>query len=138
LVSASPEAATTSGQLARTFLILGCVCALVAVAAGAFGAHVLEARLGIDRIATWETAARYHLYHSFGLLVIGLLGLHMGDSRRLQWAGWAMFVGILLFSGSLYVLSLSGISYLGAVTPLGGVAFLLAWLLLVSALAKSS
>jgi uncharacterized membrane protein YgdD (TMEM256/DUF423 family) len=111
---------------------------MVAVAAGAFGAHALEARLNVDRIATWETAARYHLFHSLGLLVIGLLGLHMGDSMRLRWAGWAMFAGILLFSGSLYVLSLSGLSYLGTVTPFGGVAFLLAWLLLASALAKSS
>lgn len=129
---------TTAGSAARTFLLLGCACALVAVAAGAFGAHALENRLSPERVATWETGARYHFYHSIGLLVVGLLGLHVGDAARLRWAGWSMFAGILLFSGSLYVLSLSGLSYLGAVTPFGGVAFLLGWLLLASAVAKRS
>jgi uncharacterized membrane protein YgdD (TMEM256/DUF423 family) len=110
---------------------------MVAVAAGAFGAHALEERLSPQRIATWETAARYHFYHSIGLLLVGLLGLHLRDPARLRWAGWSMFVGILLFSGSLYVLSLSGLSYLGAVTPFGGIAFLLGWLMLASAFARS-
>ena len=125
-------AETAVGSAARTFLLLGCVSAMVAVAFGAFGAHALEGRLGPERVATWETAARYHFYHSLGLLVVGLIGMQIAESARLRWAGWLMFTGILLFSGSLYVLSASGISYLGAVAPFGGAAFLLAWLLLAS------
>ncbi len=127
---------TALGSAARTFLLLGCVSAMVAVAFGAFGAHALEGRLTPERIATWETAARYHFYHSLGLLIVGLIGMQIAESARLRWAGWSMFAGILLFSGSLYVLSVSGISYLGAITPLGGVAFLLAWLLLASTFIK--
>jgi uncharacterized membrane protein YgdD (TMEM256/DUF423 family) len=130
------RAETVVGSEARTFLLLGCVCAAVAVAFGAFGAHALEGRLTPERIATWETAARYHFYHSLGLLIVGLLGMHLAESARLRWAGWSMFAGILLFSGSLYVLSVSGLSYLGAVTPFGGVAFLLGWLLLASTFIK--
>lgn len=131
-----PAEKNAVGDSARTFLLLGSLCALIAVAAGAFGAHALEGRLTPAQIATWETAARYHFYHSVGLLIVGLLGRHVVDCARLRWAGWSMFGGILLFSGSLYVLSLSGLTYLGAVTPLGGAAFLLAWLLLASAVLK--
>ena len=131
-MSASPTTTAMDPQ-ARTFLMLGCVSATVAVALGAFGAHALEGRLTPTMIATWETATRYHFYHSLGLLIVGLLEMQITESARLRWAGWSMFAGILLFSGSLYVLSVSGISFLGAVTPLGGVAFLLAWLLLASA-----
>jgi len=116
--------------------MLGSVSAMLAVALGAFGTHALEGSLTPERIATWETAARYHFYHSLGLLIVGLIGTHVGESIRLRWAGWSMFAGILLFSGSLYVLSVSGISYLGAITPFGGVAFLLAWLLLASTFIK--
>lgn len=130
--------AQTVGSDARIFLFLGCVCAMVVVALGAFGAHALEDRLPAERVATWETAARYHFFHSLGLLIVGILGMHLADSVRLRWAGWSMFVGILLFSGSLYVLSVSGLSYLGAVTPFGGVAFLLAWLLLASIFVKKT
>jgi uncharacterized membrane protein YgdD (TMEM256/DUF423 family) len=130
------RAETVVGSDARTFLLLGCACAMVAVALGAFGAHALEGRLTPERIAIWETAARYHFYHSLGLLIVGLIGMHITGSARLRWAGWSMLAGILLFSGSLYVLSVSGLSYLGAVTPFGGVAFLLAWLLLASIFIK--
>ncbi len=130
------QATMAMGSTARTFLLLGCISAMVAVALGAFGAHALEGRLTPEHIATWETAAQYHFYHSLGLLIVGLLGMHLTESARLRWAGWSMFTGILLFSGSLYVLSVSGISYLGAVTPFGGVAFLVAWLLLASTFIK--
>lgn len=128
--------AKNMGPAARTFLLLGCVSAMVAVALGAFGAHALEGRLPPERIATWESAARYHFYHSLGLLIVGLIGMQIGARAQLRWAGWSMLTGILLFSGSLYVLSVSGISYLGAVAPFGGVALLLAWLLLAGAVIK--
>ena len=130
-MSKSPTTAAGSSP-ARVFLTLGSISAMVAVALGAFGAHALEGRLPTERIATWETAAQYHFYHSLGLLIVGLVGMQLAGSAQLRWAGWSMFSGILLFSGSLYVLSVSGLSYLGAVTPFGGIAFLLAWLLLAS------
>jgi uncharacterized membrane protein YgdD (TMEM256/DUF423 family) len=119
------------------FLLLGSLCALVAVALGAFGAHALEGRFSTEMLATWETATRYHFYHSLGLLIVGLVGLHFPRSALLQWAGWLMFAGILLFSGSLYVLSASGIRWLGAITPVGGAAFIAAWLLLATAVVRN-
>lgn len=114
------------------WLVLGAVNGFLAVAAGAFGAHGLRARLTPDLLAVFETGARYHMYHALGLVAVGLLG-QARPSVLLQGAGWAMLVGILLFSGSLYALALSGMRALGAVTPLGGLGFLAGWLLLALA-----
>ncbi|WNG35072.1 DUF423 domain-containing protein [Archangium minus] len=112
----------------RQWLILGAASAFLSVAAGAFGAHALRARLAPDLLTIFETGARYHMYHSLGLLAIGLLS-QLRPSPLLNGAGWAMLAGILLFSGSLYALALSGVRALGAITPLGGVGFLVGWLL---------
>jgi uncharacterized membrane protein YgdD (TMEM256/DUF423 family) len=98
------------------------------VAAGAFGAHALKARLSADLLAIFETGARYQMYHSLGLIAVGLLASSR-PSGLLDGAGWAMLVGIVLFSGSLYALALSGVRALGAITPLGGVGFLVGWVL---------
>ncbi|MBZ4421971.1 DUF423 domain-containing protein [Myxococcus sp. RHSTA-1-4] len=116
----------------RWWLVLGAVNAFLSVAAGAFGAHALKARLPQDLQVIFETGARYHMYHALGLLAVGLLG-HFRPSPLLSGAGWSMLAGIVLFSGSLYVLALSGIRALGAITPLGGVSFLAGWLLLALA-----
>ena len=116
----------------RPWLILGAVNAFLAVAAGAFGAHGLRARLTADMLVTFETGARYHMYHALGLLAVGLLA-QARPSGLLQGAGVAMLVGIVLFSGSLYALALSGVRALGAITPLGGLGFLAGWLLLALA-----
>ena len=110
----------------RQWLILGATSAFLAVAAGAFGAHALRARLAPDLLNIFETGARYHMYHSLGLIAIGLLS-QLRPSPLLNGAGWAMLVGILLFSGSLYALALSGVRVLGAITPLGGLGFLAGW-----------
>ena len=107
------------------WLALGALNALVSVAAGAFGAHGLKARLSPELLAIWETGARYHTYHALGLCVVGLCA-HAGLPRT-SIAGTAMLVGIALFSGSLYALALSGVRTLGAVTPLGGLAFMVGW-----------
>jgi uncharacterized membrane protein YgdD (TMEM256/DUF423 family) len=112
----------------RLWLILGAASAFLSVAAGAFGAHALRTRLTPDMQTIFETGARYHMYHSLGLIAVGLLA-HLRPSPLLNGAGWALVVGIVLFSGSLYVLALSGIRVLGAITPLGGVGFLVGWVL---------
>ena len=112
--------------MARTFWWLGSMFGLTGVAAGAFGAHALRARLPADMLAVWETAARYQLIHALALLAVALLAAR-GASRAAAAAGWLFASGILLFSGSLYALALSGVSVLGAITPLGGLAFLVGW-----------
>ena len=103
--------------------------ALIAVAAGAFGAHALRDRLTADMLGTWQTAAAYQLYHALALLAVGIV-LGRFSSEGPPWlsaSGWLFVAGTVLFSGSLYALALSGVTWLGAVTPLGGVAFLLGW-----------
>ena len=116
---------------AKLFLALGGAAALLAVALGAFGAHGLKSRLPVDMLAVYQTGVQYHFYHALGLALIGLAVLHLPDSAALRAAGWLMAAGILLFSGSLYALALSGERWLGAVTPIGGLAFLLGWAALV-------
>lgn len=118
----------------RTFIILGCASGFISVAAGAFGAHVLKARLEPSALTTFETAARYEMYHALALVAVGLLSARQ-PSTAAAIAGWAFLAGTLLFSGSLYALVLSGVRWLGAITPIGGVAFLVGWVaLLVAAL----
>jgi len=106
----------------------GAVNAALSVAAGAFGAHALKARLPEALLVTFETGARYQMYHALALIAVGL-AMGARPSSLFSAAGWAFTVGIVLFSGSLYALALSGVRGLGAVTPLGGVAFLTGWVL---------
>ncbi len=116
----------------RLFFLLGSLSALVSVTAGAFGAHALRARLAPDLLAVFETAARYQMYHALALLAVAwAVGRWPGP--LVAWAGWLFVVGTLLFSGSLYALALSGVRWLGAITPLGGVCFLAGWLCLALA-----
>lgn len=113
----------------RLFLSLGAVSALVAVAAGAFGAHALRDRLSAAMLDVWQTGAAYQMYHALALLAVAIVlaRFSVDGSAWLTAAGWLFVAGTLLFSGSLYTLALSGITWLGAITPLGGVAFLLGW-----------
>lgn len=117
-------------NMAKVFLILGAVSAFMAIALGAFGAHALKARLATDLLAIFHTAAQYHFWHALGLLIVGILALRFPDLALIKWSGWLMVAGTVVFSGSLYVLSLTGLRILGAFAPLGGVAFLAAWVLL--------
>ena len=121
---------------ARMFLTLGAASAALAVLLGAFGAHSLKTQLAADMMAVYQTGLQYHLFHSLGLLAVGLVALHLSDSRWLRWSGWLMLAGIVIFSGSLYVLSTTGWRWLGAVTPLGGLSFIVAWVLFAVALVK--
>lgn len=114
----------------RIFLALGAINAFLCVALGAFGAHGLKQRLSADMLAVYQTGVQYHFYHALGLIAVGLVLLHFPASRFVAFSGWLMLTGIVLFSVSLYVLSLTGIRGLGVITPFGGVAFLSAWALL--------
>jgi uncharacterized membrane protein YgdD (TMEM256/DUF423 family) len=116
--------------MSRIFLTLGAINAFLCVAFGAFGAHGLKQRLSVDMLAVYQTGVQYHFYHALGLIAVGLVLLHLPKSRLIVLSGWLMLAGILLFSVSLYALSLSGLRGLGMITPFGGVAFLSAWALL--------
>lgn len=113
----------------RLFVILGALSAFVGVGAGAFGAHALKARLAPDLLAVFDTGARYQLVHALALLAVAWACQRWPESR-VPWAGWCFVAGTVLFSGSLYALALTGVRSLGAITPLGGVAFLAGWALL--------
>jgi uncharacterized membrane protein YgdD (TMEM256/DUF423 family) len=112
------------------FLFLGAFCAFVGVGMGAFGAHALKATLSAEALAIYQTGVTYQMWHALGLLGTALLQQFVPNSKLIFWAGWFMFIGILLFSGSLYLLALLGLHWLGMITPLGGVCFLIAWLLI--------
>src|SRR4051794_23925506 len=113
---------------ARSPLIaLGALNAAIAVGAGAFAAHGLRDRLDARALEGFETAARYQMYHAFAIILAGLVA-GFGATRGAQTAGWVFQAGIVLFSGSLYALALTGVKELGAVTPLGGIAFIAGWL----------
>ena len=123
----------------KFFLIAGAVNALLSVAFGAFGAHMLEGRVADKYLDTWQTAVQYQMFHAVGLMVVGILmsSSLIGTLGSLSWAGYLMLAGIIIFSGSLYVLSLTGISILGAITPIGGVAFIIGWIMLIVAASKA-
>src|SRR5690554_145038 len=116
--------------MANLFLFLGSANAFLAVALGAFGAHMLKGKLSEKMLSAFETGVHYHLVHAIALIVIAFLIKNASISSTLPtWSGWLIMSGIVLFSGSLYALSLSGISKLGIITPIGGVAFLAGWLI---------
>ena len=110
----------------RTFLLAGAVAGLIAVGFGAFGAHGLRGRLTPEMLAVFETGVRYHMYHALALLLTAALIPHV-QSKSMAAAGWLFIAGIVLFSGSLYLLAVTGVTILGAITPIGGVAFLAGW-----------
>ena len=113
----------------RLFACLGAVSAFLAVAAGAFGAHALRARLSPDLLAVFETGARYQMYHALALLAVAWMLARWPGPWPAR-AGWLFLAGTVLFSGSLYLLALTGVRWLGAITPLGGAAFLAGWICL--------
>lgn len=120
----------------RTWFVLGSLLAAVAVAAGAFGAHGLENRLSADDMDTYQTAARYHIYHALALLAVSYAAQRFGGGLVTA-SGWLFVAGIILFSGALYILALSGIKVLGAVAPIGGLCFLAGWACLAIAAWRS-
>lgn len=103
------------------------------MALGAFGAHALKARLSADALALWNTGVQYHLWHALGLVLVGLSAALIPDGPWLRAAGWLLLAGVALFSGTLYAMALGAPKWLGAVTPLGGIALLLGWLAFAAA-----
>ena len=123
--------------MSRLFLIIGSIAAGLAVMAGAFGAHGLEGRVTPDRLETFKTGVAYQMYHALALLLVGWMGMQQ-SATLLTSAGVAFALGILIFSGSLYVLVLTDTAWLGAITPIGGVAFITGWGLLVAHLLRTA
>ncbi len=121
----------------KFFITIGALCAALAVGLGAFGAHGLKNTLSDTMLSVYQTGVEYHMYHALGLILIGLISWQLGENKLATISGWLMLTGIVLFSGSLYVLSISGIRWLGAITPLGGTAFIIAWLLLAVAVIRA-
>jgi uncharacterized membrane protein YgdD (TMEM256/DUF423 family) len=119
----------------RVFVVAGALSAALAVAAGAFGAHGLRARLAPEMLAVFETGARYQLFHALGILAAAWASTRWPGGASAA-AGWLFLAGTVLFSGSLYALALSGVRALGAVTPFGGVAFMAGWVALALAAAR--
>ncbi|HKY19797.1 MAG TPA: DUF423 domain-containing protein [Vicinamibacterales bacterium] len=111
----------------RNFLLLGAVFGFLGVAFGAFGAHGLRSRLSPEMLAVFQTGVRYQMYHVFALLSVAAVIGHAGHARFLIVAGWSFVAGIVIFSGSLYALALTGSTMFGAITPIGGLGFLIGW-----------
>ncbi|MED1601580.1 DUF423 domain-containing protein [Alkalihalophilus marmarensis] len=116
--------------MAKLFILLGSIVMALSVAIGAFGAHGLEPRLSERMMKNYQTGVQYHMIHGIGLLIVGIVALKLTSSSMLNGAGWSFLIGIILFSGSLYAMALTGITKLGAITPIGGLAFIVGWVLL--------
>lgn len=119
----------------RNILLAGSVFMALAVSLGAFGAHALKKILSPEMLTIYHTGVEYQFYHALGLLIIGVIGFQI-KSKLIGWAGILLTAGIILFSGSLYVLALSGIKGLGAITPIGGISFVAGWIILAIGIVK--
>ncbi|MDH5517867.1 MAG: DUF423 domain-containing protein [Gammaproteobacteria bacterium] len=124
-------------QTSRNLIMLGSLGGLLSIVLGAFGAHAVKAWLATDLMAVYQTAVSYQMYHSLGLILIGLI-YHHHQSRLIKSAGWLMLSGMIIFSGSLYLLSLAGIRWLGMITPVGGICLIIAWLFLLMGISKKA
>lgn len=122
----------------RLFIALGSINAALAVVFGAFGAHALKARISPEMLSVYHTGSQYQFYHALGMLLIGALASHFQNDAALQLSGFLMLAGIVLFSGSLYLLAITGVTWLGAITPLGGLAFIAAWVVLAVAALRAT
>ena len=114
----------------KTWIIVGSLLAAIAVLIGAFGSQSLKSRVSPEDLAIFETGVRYHMYHALGLIIMGILGLYY-SSDVIQFPAVLLTFGILIFSGSLYLLVLTGTRWMGAITPLGGLAFIAGWIMLI-------
>ena len=118
----------------KTFLMIGASWGALAVSLGAFGAHALKSTLEASgRLDTYETAVKYHFYHAIVLIILALAYDQFESKKLIHWAGWSFFIGTLIFSGTLYILCLTGITILGAITPFGGLFLIAGWVLLALA-----
>lgn len=123
-------------MMAKLFLLMGSIIMALSVVIGAFGAHGLEPRLSERMMKNYQTGVQYHMIHGIGLLIVGLVALKLTSSSLVNGAGWSFLLGIVLFSGSLYAMALTGVTKLGAITPIGGLAFIVGWVLLAIAVMR--
>jgi uncharacterized membrane protein YgdD (TMEM256/DUF423 family) len=114
----------------KSILTIAALSGLLAVVLGAFGAHALKKMISLEMLEVYKTGVQYQFYHTFALLAVGIL-MHFNTSKALKWSGYLFVVGILLFSGSLYVMTITGIKALGIITPFGGTVWIAAWFLLM-------
>ncbi|HEX7584660.1 MAG TPA: DUF423 domain-containing protein [Prolixibacteraceae bacterium] len=117
----------------RNIILSGAIFMALAVLLGAFGAHALKTSLSPEMMQVYKTGVEYQFYHALGLLLIGLIGFQV-NSKYIKWSGILIGIGIILFSGSLYILSVSGIKWIGAITPIGGLSFVAGWIFLAVAI----
>ena len=122
----------------KILLLLGALNGALAVIFGAFGAHGLKARVDASMLQTWATASEYHFYHALALLLVGVLAKQFAGASGVIVAGWLLFAGMIVFSGSLYLLVLTGQRWLGAITPIGGTLLILGWLWLAWSLYRQA
>jgi len=122
----------------KLFVVMGALAMALGVILGAFGAHGLKDKLEPAMLAVWHTGVEYHMYHALGLILLGLLAGQFPALTGIRTAGWLLLAGMVLFSGSLYLMALTGVRWLGAITPLGGTAFILGWLWLAWSLLRAS
>ncbi|MEM9254390.1 MAG: DUF423 domain-containing protein [Pseudomonadota bacterium] len=123
--------------MAKIFIILASLSGMLAVMLGAFGAHALKQKLDDYSLGVFETAVQYHFFHTLALLAVGIVALSQPNTTLLKNSGWLFVVGIVVFSGSLYLLSITGARWLGAITPLGGLCFIAGWACLAAAAWKT-
>lgn len=123
-------------KTSRDFILLGAISGFLSVSFGAFGAHAIKQWMSADLMSVYQTAVSYQMYHSLGLILIALVYQHH-QNKLVKVAGWLMLAGIIIFSGSLYTLSLSDTRWLGAITPIGGILLLLSWFLLGLGISKA-
>lgn len=121
----------------KQFLIISAIGMFLGVALGAFGAHGLRQKISAEMLSVWNTAVLYHMLHSLGLAIVALSYKAYGGSPLFSWAGWMLILGVVLFSGSLYIMAITSIRWLGAITPIGGLGFLVGWGLFAAALYKA-
>lgn len=121
----------------KPFLMAGIVFAMLGVVLGAFAAHGLKSRISADMVAVFQTGVQYQFYHGLGLILLALVSVHV-SSNLITYSGYLMIAGVVCFSGSLYALALTGIKFFGPITPLGGVFFILGWLLMLVAVVRNS
>lgn len=119
--------------MAKLFITLASLSGMLAVIIGAFGAHALRGKLDDYAMGVFETAVQYHFYHALALLAVGVIALNQPHTTLLKSSGWLFLLGTVIFSGSLYVLAITGVKWLGAITPLGGLAFIAGWACLATA-----
>lgn len=122
--------------MSKTILLVGTALLILAVIFGAFGAHALKEKLSDDMMQVYKTGVEYHFYHALGLILVGILAMN-NSSTLINWSACLLFAGVILFSGSLYALAITEIKWLGIVTPVGGVSFIIGWALLFLAILKN-